>query len=294
MRKLNETIRRVGLIANPEKPKGREAVRRAATLIRRAGREAFADAPTNRLAGLKLPELPDAASLAARCDLLVIFGGDGTTLGVARATVGHSTPILGINLGTLGFLTAASSNKLSAALKHVWEGTCFVESRSLIQARSDSEQPHLNEVALNDFVISRGAVPRLIDLEVRVDGELLTECRSDGFIVSSPTGSTAYSLAAGGAVVSPKANVFALTPICPHTLSSRSVIVSLDSTVEIRLLSDRVETLLAADGQLRAQLRGGQWVTFKRGAHQAHLVRLPGASFFGTLREKLNWSGTSL
>jgi NAD+ kinase len=136
-------------------------------------------------------------------------------------------------------------------------------------------------------------VPRLIELEVQVDGEVLTCYRGDGLIVSSPTGSTAYSLAAGGAVVSPLAEVFALTPICPHTLSNRSVIVSLRSTVQVRLLSERVDTFLAADGQTRAELQAGDCLRLRRSRHVARLVRLPGTSFFGTLRQKLNWSGSS-
>jgi NAD+ kinase len=149
-------------------------------------------------------------------------------------------------------------------------------------------------VALNDFVISRGTVPRMIELEVRVNGELLTSYRGDGLIVSSPTGSTAYSLAAGGAVVSPQAEVFALTPICAHTLSSRSVIVSLRSTIEVRLLSQRVETFLAADGQTPMAVNAGEVIRFRRSQHPARFVRLPGTSFFDTLRTKLNWSGSAL
>jgi NAD+ kinase len=167
-----------------------------------------------------------------------------------------------------------------------------VESRSLIEARRRGAPARAVELALNDFVISRGAVPRLIELEVRVDGELLTSYRGDGLIISSPTGSTAYSLAAGGAVVSPQAEVFALTPICPHTLSNRSVIVSLAATVEVNVRSQRVETYLAADGQPRFQLKAGDRMGFQRSRHTAPLVRLPGTSFFDTLRQKMNWSGS--
>jgi NAD+ kinase len=294
LKKLAERISRVGLIANPEKAACRNVVRKAVRLIMATGRTVMVDPATARLAAEPLPEGADAPALAAQCDLLLVFGGDGTVLRVARDLAGTTTPLLGINLGTLGFLTATSSRRLEQALEQLWAGQCTVESRSLIQASGPGKDPPHIELALNDFVISRGNVPRLIELEVKVDGELLTHYRGDGLIVSSPTGSTAYSLAAGGAVVSPFAEVFALTPICPHTLSSRSVIVSLDSTVGVKLLSKRVETFLAADGQMRTRMLTGGEVAFRRSAHSAHLVWLPGTSFFGTLREKLNWSGSSL
>ena len=235
---------------------------------------------------------PDIATLSRQCDLLLVLGGDGTMLRVAREAAGSRTPIFGVNLGTLGFLTTCAANQLAGALGRVWTGECLVESRSLIEARRSGAPEQVVELALNDFVISRGAVPRLIELEVRVDGELLTSYRGDGLIISSPTGSTAYSLAAGGAVVSPQAEVFALTPICPHTLSNRSVIVSLAATVEVNVRSQRVETYLAADGQPRFQLKAGDRMGFQRSRHTAPLVRLPGTSFFDTLRQKMNWSGS--
>jgi NAD+ kinase len=294
LKRLTENIRRVGLIANPEKVTGRNLVRKAAGLVTQSGREVLTEPATARLARLEPPQCADTRALASRCDLLVVFGGDGTILGVAREIAGIPTPILGINLGGLGFLTTSSSARLAHTLEQAWGGHCLLEARSLIEAVGLGRAQQPPEIALNDFVISRGSVPRLIELEVKVDGDVLTCYRGDGLIVSSPTGSTAYSLAAGGAVVSPEAHVFALTPICAHTLSSRSVIVSLSSTVEVRLLSERVETLLAADSQTRFRLAAGDIVAFRQSAHAVHLVRLPGASFFDTLRQKLNWSGSSV
>jgi NAD+ kinase len=145
---------------------------------------------------------------------------------------------------------------------------------------------------LNDFVVTRGALPRLIELEVSVDDEMLTVYRCDGLIVCSPTGSTAYSLAAGGAVVAPSAEVFTLTPICPHTLSNRSVIVNFDCVVRVRVLSKRVETILTADGQPPRPLAEGDVVTIRRSRHEIRLLHLAGSSFFETLRRKLGWSGS--
>lgn len=294
MRKLNDTIRRLGLVVNPDKPAARALARRAVALLTARRCEVWTHAATAEFARLSLPTCASEADLARQVDVLLVLGGDGTMLRVARDTAGANTPVLGVNLGTLGFLTAAAARGLAQTLDLLWSGECVVESRSLIEATASLVQGPVAELALNDFVISRGAVPRLIELEVRVNGELLTSYRGDGLIVSSPTGSTAYSLAAGGAVVSPLAEVFALTPICPHTLSNRSVIVRLDAQVEVLLRSQRVETFLAADGLMRAELTAGESVVIRRSPHAAYLVRLPGSSFFDTLRHKLNWSGSSV
>lgn len=266
----------------------------AAGLIAAAGRAVLADKATADLAGLETPSRPDARRLTQTVDLILVFGGDGTMLRVAREIAGSGTPILGLNVGGLGFLTAASSEHLPQALGAVWAGDFTVESRSLIEADIHAHGKRAQQSALNDFVVSRGAVPRLIELEVRVDDAVLTRYRCDGLIISSPTGSTAYSLAAGGAVVCPTAEVFTLTPICPHTLSNRSVIVSLSSVVQVRVLSRRLEIILSADGQVQTELGAGDLVTVRRSGRAVNLVRLAGSSFFETLRQKLNWSGSTV
>ena len=294
MRRLTDKIRRVGLVANPDKPAVRALALQTLRLLEARRCQVLTDAVTAASAKLHLPICATDVELASRADLLLVLGGDGTMLRVARDTAGCDTPILGVNLGTLGFLTATSARGLVRTLDLVWAGECVVETRSLIQATGKLAQGRVAELALNDFVITRGAVPRLIELEVRVNGDVLTSYRGDGLIVSSPTGSTAYSLAAGGAVVSPQAEVFALTPICPHTLSNRSVIVRLDARIEVRLLSRRVETSLAADGLVRTRMAAGETVVIRRSRHSTHLVRLPGSSFFDTLRQKLSWSGSSV
>ena len=294
MKKLDKHIQCVGIIANPDKPSSRAVLAKAVRLIEKSGRKVCCDVSTAALAGFEVKRFQDVKSVARACQLLLALGGDGTVLRVARETAGTPVPLLGVNLGTLGFLTASPAQDLEETLDAVWSGQCLVEARTLIQAEYECDGKCTRELALNDFVISHGAVPRLIELEVWVDNELLTRYRGDGLIVSSPTGSTAYSLAAGGAVVSPNADVFALTPICAHTLSSRSVILSLSSTVTVRSLTERVEASLAGDGRALARLQAGDVVRFRRSRHAAHLVRLPEASFFDTLRRKLNWSGSSV
>jgi NAD+ kinase len=234
---------------------------------------------------------PDTATLARDVDLLLVFGGDGTMLRVARDIAGSTTPMLGINIGGLGFLTAVPSNELPRALNHVWNGEFKYESRALIEASGCCNGRQIQAPALNDIVVSRGAVSRLIGLDVTVDGEPLTRYRCDGLIISSPTGSTAYSLSAGGAVVFPTAEVFALTPICPHALSNRSIILPLASTIGIKAMNPFPATILSADGQVIANLDAGDEVTIRRSRRTIRLMHLADGSFMETLRRKLQWRG---
>lgn len=291
---MADKIKRVGLIGNSEKVSAADAVKRAAHLIAAAGRTIYSDPPTARLACLKAVVLPDAAALARQVDLLVVFGGDGTMLRVAREIAGSHTPILGVNVGGLGFLTAVPSSSLQPALKSVWNGHFKYESRVLLQVTGRCGGRLVNQTALNDIVIGRGIASRLIELEVSVDGDPLTRYRCDGLIVSSPTGSTAYSLAAGGAVVFPTADVFALTPICPHTLSNRSLILPLTATIEVKVVSPKPATILSADGQVVTELAAGDKITMRRARRTVRLMHLAGSSFCETLRCKLHWRGASL
>jgi NAD+ kinase len=280
LKKQADKIRRIGLIGNPEKSASTAIIHKAARLIQRAGRKAFVDG--------------DAASLAREVDLLLVFGGDGTMLGVAREIAGSPTPILGVNIGGLGFLTGVPSAELASALKCVWNGEFKFESRALIEAVGNCNGRQILETALNDIVISRGAVSRLIALDVSVDGELITRYRCDGLIISSPTGSTAYSLAAGGAVVLPTAEVFAMTPICPHALSNRSIILPLSSKICVKAISPLPTTILSADGQLIGELDAGDEVVIRRSRRAIRLMHLADSSFLETLRRKLQWRGAYL
>ena len=289
---MGDRIRSVGLLANSGKVSSRALVQSAARLIQRSGRKIFCDASTAQLAGLKCQSFASVSALAGHINLLLVFGGDGTMLRVARELMGAQTLILGVKVGGLGFLTAVQSSQLAAALKQIWAGEYLIESRPLIEATGKGQGNRIAELALNDFVISRGATSRLIELAVTVDGEELTRYRCDGLIVSSPTGSTAYSLAAGGAVVSPDSEVLTITPICPHTLSNRSVIVPMDSVVQVTVLSERVDTILTADGQVQTPLNTGDFVQMRKSKVSVRLLRLRGHSFFQTLRQKLGWSGS--
>ncbi|PWU17228.1 MAG: ATP-NAD kinase [Verrucomicrobia bacterium] len=236
---------------------------------------------------------PDAAALARNVDMLLVFGGDGTMLRVARRIAGSRTPILGVNIGGLGFLTAVPSEELGSALKRVWKGEFRFEPRVLLHAGGEAQGKQISQNALNDIVISRGITSRLIELDVHVDGEALTRYRCDGLILSSPTGSTAYSLAAGGAVIFPTADSLALTPICPHTLSNRSLILPLSAKVQVQVISREPETILSADGRIVSELSAGATITISRSRSTIRLMHLAGTSFCETLRRKLHWRGTA-
>jgi NAD+ kinase len=277
LKKHADRIKRIGLIGNSGKAACADIVRKAARLISRAGRKPVIH--------------PDTAALARDVDLLLVFGGDGTMLRAARDLAGSATPLLGINIGGLGFLTAVPSDGLARALNHIWKGEFKYESRALIEASGRCHGRPVSEMALNDIVVGRGAVSRLIGLDVSVDGELVTHYRCDGLIVSSPTGSTAYSLSAGGPVVFPTAEVFTLTPICPHALSNRSIILPLTSTIRVKATNPMPATMLSVDGQGVAELDAGDEVTIRRGRRAVRLMHLADSSFLETLRRKLQWRG---
>ena len=291
MRKLADTILKVGLIANAEKSDAPRVARQACKLVASAGREPLADAATAALARLNLPTHPDTRSLAAACDLLLVMGGDGTMLQVARELDGLDTPVLGINIGNLGFLTAVVASDLPRILRQVWQGEFLMDSRPLITGRIEAGNRSPVFRALNDLVINRSGASRMVELDVAVDHQPLTRYRCDGLIISSPTGSTAYSLSAGGAIVAPDAPVFMITPICPHTLSNRSVVIGLDKVLTVTVHSTRPSAILTADGQVSLNLGHDDRVHVRRSRRRLRLLYPSGTSFFETLRRKLHWSG---
>ena len=270
-------IKSVGLVGNMEKANCARMMRQAARLIERAGRRALTGGETGKL--------------ARAADMLLVFGGDGTMLRTARDLGGARTPLLGVNLGGLGFLTAVLSKDMPRALGHLWRGDFQYDTRALIEARWRRDGKQILESALNDIVISRGAQSRPISLDVTVNGELITRYRCDGLIVSSPTGSTAYSLSAGGPIISPSADVFALTPICAHALSNRSIILPLDSTIRVKATDPAPATIISMDGQAIAELNAGDEVTVRRSRSVIRLVHLAESSFLESLRGKLQWRG---
>jgi len=223
------------------------------------------------------------------CDLVVVLGGDGTLLSVARSLKGR-VPILGVNLGNLGFLTEVSRGELYPAMVNVLAGRFEIENRSLLdvtlrRAAGDT----VTYLVLNDVAIGKSALARIIELTLEVDGRLVATYRSDGLIISTPTGSTAYNLSAGGPILNPLLPVIALTPICPHTLTHRPIVVPDSSTIQVTLQTPREEVFLTLDGQEGTTLGHRDTVIVVRSELEVRLLKTSGRTFYDGLREKLHW-----
>jgi NAD+ kinase len=248
---------------------------------------------TARIAGKKSDY--SITDLGAAADLLVVAGGDGTILRVVGQLGGAIKPIFGINVGSLGFLTTASSATYREAVECLARDRINFSQRALLEARVRlREKQTAKMLALNDAVLSRGELSRLVMLRTRVNGEPLTEFNADGLIVATPTGSTAYSLSAGGPILDPESGVFVITPICPHVLTNRSIIVAEGSTVEIEASDPDYPVYLTLDGRKPIHVERGSVVTIRKAKKTLPLASLPDVSFFSVVRQKLKWSGSNL
>lgn len=284
---------RIGLIANHAKPGAGELVREIAAGCAQRGLALVLEAQTAQLIGAS--SSASSAQLAAECDLLVVLGGDGSILQVLHELRDQLRPILGINLGTLGFLTCVSAAAWPEALEAIATGTYRLSERTLLDIEVVRAGQRLSRhLALNDAVISRGELSRLIRLNVAVDGATLSEYHADGLIVATPTGSTAYSLSAGGPVLTPDSGVFVVTPICPHVLTMRPVMVSDASRLEIAPAPGQPEVFLTLDGQNSVRILAEDRIQITKAPQRLPLAMLPGMSFFEVLRQKLKWSGTAV
>jgi NAD+ kinase len=235
------------------------------------------------------PRLEDR-ELATRAELVVVLGGDGTLIHGARLLAGRSTPILGINLGSLGFMTEVPVEDLFPVLDDVLGGRFRVDSRMKLSCRLVREgRVVVEDEVLNDVVINKGALARIADHEVSIEGVPIATYKADGVILSTPTGSTAYSLSAGGPIVHPSVDCTVLTPICSHALTHRPIIVPADRTICISLASETADTFLTLDGQTGHSLQGGDNVEVVRSANRVNLVRNTRLGYFTILRQKLHW-----
>jgi len=221
-------------------------------------------------------------------DMLVAFGGDGTMLSIARAVVGRNLPILGVNLGKLGFLAEFAPEELARAIGDIISGRFVVEDRLVLEAVSPVLEGKTVR-AVNDVVVEKSRSPRIIDFEAHINGAYAVTYRGDGLIISSPTGSTAYALSNGGPIVTPTSAVIGITPIAPHTLSGRPLIVPDTSEIRVVVQSDSNEVLLSADGQIEAFLQPPVEVTVRRSPSTIKLVKRTDRSYFDVLRAKLLW-----
>jgi NAD+ kinase len=230
-----------------------------------------------------------ARDLATEVDIILSFGGDGTLLQSAHLAGRHGTPILGINIGRMGFLADVEVEHVREAISALERGDYTVEARMALEAELEQELPAELSWALNEFVIDRSGPAGLITIDVKVDGVPLNRYWADGLIFSTPTGSTAYSLSAGGPIVSPACEVIILTPIAPHTLTLRPIVLPASVTLETHVYTGGQPYVLAADGRSQLIAQEGQRITIRRAAHTVNLVKLPEQHYFQTLRTKLMW-----
>ncbi len=287
------SARHLGLIANDSKPGARELL---AALVREFAAHPVQLHLDHRAARLLGAENPHTESeLADRCELLIVLGGDGTILDVLHELGSKLRPLFGINLGTLGFLTTVGATEHVRAVHAIVAGDYVLSERTLLKVEilRAGAVIHTGTV-LNDAVVSRGEKSRLVRLAVRVGDTVLTEYNADGLIIATPTGSTAYSLAAGGPILEPDSGVFVVNPICPHVLTNRAVIVNDGTPITIAPADESPDVLLTLDGRATHRLERGDTIRITRAPHRLPLAMLPGVSFFDVLRQKLKWSGTAV
>lgn len=222
-------------------------------------------------------------------DFALVLGGDGTLLSAARAVAHEGVPILAVNLGSLGFLTEVPLNELYVALEAVDQGQCPVEERSVLDCHLiRNEQCITQNFALNDVVVNKSAISRLVEFDLYIDGNFVFQYKADGVIIATPTGSTAYSLAAGGPVLMPSVDAFVVTPVCPHSLTHRPLVVTETSQIELRVETGEEQAFLSIDGQIGLPVQQGDRILCQRATHKVKLMRIR-RTFFDVLRNKLKW-----
>ncbi len=282
------TIRAIGICLKPDQPQFGDLVRELQKWLRDHGVEVLLGREAAKATGL---EGMARSELADRVDLVVVLGGDGTLLAVVRAIGERPVPILGVNLGTLGFLAEISLDELFPTLEDVLADRLRVETRMRLDVRVKHDDRELGRyLALNDAVIAKTALSRMIDLETWTDDVEVTTYHGDGLIAATPTGSSAYSLSAGGPLLLPGIGAIVLTPICPHALTQRPIVLPESSRVEIRILDTRSgEVHLTVDGQVGRQLRDGDRVTLRASDVPVQMLVPPDRNRFEVLRNKLRW-----
>ncbi len=281
-------INTVGIISKPAVPAAAEVVpsllawlEARSIQVRYDERTAFYAARAN---GLPRDEVP------AGCDLVIVLGGDGTLLSAARAIGNREIPLFAVNLGGLGFLTAITIDELYPELERAFRGEHRIGRRKLLHAEVRRGETVVSRYeALNDVVLTKAAIARIIDLDTYVDSQLVCAYKADGLIVSTPTGSTAYSLSAGGPIIFPSVPAICLTPICPHMLTYRPVLVPETSEVEVRCRGEDSSVFLTIDGQIGEPLKKDDSVVCRSSQYALHLIRPPRMMFFDVLRQKLKW-----
>lgn len=281
-------MQRIGIIAKTHRTYPVDVVISLIQWLREKKVEVLFDKETAATIGLESTH--KKTDIISRVDLIVVLGGDGTLLSVARLVGGKSVPIMGVNMGTLGFLTEVTREEVYPVLARVLEGDFETEERLFLDIKVLRESKKIAEhKVLNDIVVNKGALARIINLEVRVNDQFVTSYRSDGLIISTPTGSTAYSLAAGGPIVYPTLPALILTPICPFNLTNRPIVIPDNVSIEVQLATDHEDVHITLDGQVGLGMKYKDVIHISRSKDKLKLIKVPDKNHYEVLRKKLKW-----
>lgn len=284
---------KVGIIANPFKDGARVVLLKLVDILKLHHLDVVVEDDTIAaldLSEMNIRELP-ATRMAEQCEVVIVLGGDGTILDAAHRMGPTDVAVAGVNLGHLGFLTSCKDTEMDLLVSSLAERSHHVVPRMLLKATVRlNDGAETEYFAVNEITLTRGQTGRIVAMDAYIDGDLLNHYRADGLIVATPTGSTAYSLAAGGPLLSPNAQNFVITPICPHSLSNRSLVLTDNSVVELTSVDNsEAPTLFSVDGRSPLEVLHGGKIIVEKANHQLNLIRLEGRSFFSTLRQKLHW-----
>jgi NAD+ kinase len=289
---MSNAFSTIALIGKYKSPEIAEPLLQLADFLRGRGIRVLLDPLTSAHVGHSNHTVLPLEEVGRTADLAIIIGGDGTMLNIARTFAPYNVALVGINQGRLGFLTDISMDSMFETMGSILDGKFVTESRMLLQAQVVSGDDRVLDVlAFNDVSVNKGAEGSLIEIEVRIDGQFVYNLRSDGLIVASPTGSTAYALSSGGPILHPGLNVIGLVPVCPHTLSNRPVVVSSESVIDI-LIHKAADARAHFDSHSHHELKERDRVIVRRCPHAIRLLHPPGHNYYHMLREKLHWSET--
>jgi NAD+ kinase len=285
---ISGEIKKIALIANTNKAKAVKVMEQVCNYLDSKGKDYLLEEDSASLLERKVKS-EVYERLVDFADVVIVFGGDGTFLKAARTFAASDVPILGINLGQLGFLTDIEVEMLEEGLDKLLDGDYQIEERMILEGTVIRENQRVNRaIAINDLVLTKGPFSRIIKLETFIDGEYITTYPGDGLIIACPTGSTAYSLSAGGPIVNPKMKSLIITPICPHTLNSRSIVTTEDEEIVVKVDADHSEVMLTVDGQESFPILSDDIIRISKSNLVAKMIKLEGYNFYKILRNRLH------
>ena len=286
----SKSFRTVGIVSRPRREDIARVVPPLIAWLRARDVHVVCDTETGGCIGAIAGDTRERENVALHSDLLIVLGGDGTLLSAARMAVERKVPILAVNLGGLGFLTTVTLDDIYLILEEIFSNKHRVSERVMLEAKVvRGGAVFRRQIALNDAVLNKAALARIMDLELRINGEYVTTYKADGLILSTPTGSTAYSLAAGGPIVYPIVEAFVVTPICPHTLTNRPLVIPDSAKIEIDFKAEDDAVFLTLDGQVGIELVRGDHIVVQKAEEKLFLVRPAKKTYFEILRSKLKW-----